>query len=156
MQLNAAVYKNGKLIKMTKGTVEIGMMRWGKNLIGEDRLIGSLNRCNIPKDLNSKDVLEEMEKVITLTIDVRDIKNEVIDTIDLKFNLATYGYKKTSRGYKAKFCVDFMKIDAANRIFLKDVQVGGVSVTYKTFNMSNSLLKTAFKLPKPKVKPIKH
>jgi len=153
----AAVYKEGKVVKAGKSTTEVGMMRWGNNLLGEDRLVGKVRRFDIPKDLSSSEVRRELEKDIVLTFDAYDNKKNRLDTIDLKFSMVTYGYKRSSRGYyEGQFCVDFKKIGGAYKISLVNIGVGDISVIYKTFNISMDLHKTGFKIPEPKVTPIRH
>ena len=148
----AESYFEGKVAKGSKDEVQIGMVRWGSNPVGEDRVTGKIRRYDITE---SSTVREQLAQEIVVTMDVFNPKRELMKSVQLSFDMLKYGYRKKRNHYEAAFCVDFEKIDGARKIKLANVAVAGKSKVYRTFNISSDIMKTNFKLSEPKVIPIK-
>ncbi len=150
-----AAYKDGEIAPGTDNEVHIGMIRWGNNVVGEDRVVGKVKRYGIAMDLPYSETIKLLSETIIATFDAYSEKRELLDTVRLEFDMVTYGYKRKRDCYEAPFCVDFKSIEGARKISLVKVTVNGESRVYRTHNISNDIMKTGFSLPEPKAIPIK-
>ncbi|MGK0259429.1 MAG: hypothetical protein ACI96M_002871 [Candidatus Azotimanducaceae bacterium] len=152
---DAGAYKEGKLVKGVKHEAQIGMMKWGSNPVGEDRVVGTFKRFDIDQTVAWGEQRHLLEQKIVVTLDALDDKRELIDTIDIAFDMVTYGYRQKRGYYEAPYCVDFRRVAGARKVRIANVKIADTPKVYRTFNISNEIIKTGFKLPEPKAIPIK-
>jgi hypothetical protein len=146
---SAAVYKEGKKVFNTASELIIVKMKWGLRDKESDRLIGEIKlseKLHVPCTVTL--VFDVFSKKIV------DGEPEKLDTINVEFQFGYYGYFQRRGFFEGEFCVDFTPPEGANRITLVNTLYEGRSAIYQTdFNINNSLIRTSFKLPEPKIKP---
>ncbi len=139
-----AVYMVGEiLLKNNDCTVDIVKMSWGRSETeGTDLLVG-LVRLYVD--------IEDAFKPVRLFFDVDDRNNEKISSFDITFDFTTFGFRENRLYLEGEFYEKFPHPKDSFHIKLVNTQFDGESVKYKTsFNISNSLTQSLFKVRKPR------
>jgi hypothetical protein len=162
-----ASYLEGKPVLDKTYKVDIVRMDWGSKDKDTDRILGTvhlyvsnpseaLQPITLTFDVYGKKMATNAAPAKTVagqpTGETGVLKAEKLGTVEFTFDFQRYGYKFMRTYVEGDFCADFAGKPDACRLFLVNVKVSGQPVTYQTsFNVSASLLKTAFTLAEPKV-----
>jgi len=145
----AGVYKEGKMVSGRDSEVDIMKMKWGKLDTERDRIIGTV------RVYDQRVVQHPYDHTFALTFDFNDKAGQRLDSLETTFSFKTYGYITRGLYVEGEFCVDLDVNPERRRVNLVNVKIGGEPVKYQTkFNISPSLMRTGFTLPKPKVVPM--
>lgn len=147
---SGALFRDGKTLmgSRERAKIEIRSMQWGTRDATQDRLVGKFK-------INDVNAIQEITVPISLNFDVYNGSAQKTNTVSVTFTLLDYGYIWRGTTAEGEFCADFPPSMDARRMTLSGVLYGGESVVYKTMSdISNSILKSNFTLPKPKIIPV--